>query len=284
MKNQLSVFGRQSSGKRKAFTLIELLVVIAIIAILVALLLPALQGAKESAKQVVCFSNQKQCFLGLQTYTVDNEGQMIIQWVGGGYPDFFAGYNGHPGWGGHISLWPQLIAGQDLATGHEKYITNSNVFGCPSNKHYIDDFARIDRINNGGYGLYSPGYWEMQSHHWNFWNYVTLTEQPYDYYYATHILAKIQEPGSTMMLTDVASDHGSYGGANSTWGDGHMIGNFNADGEGAWSGRIHLLHRNRAVHVYFDGHASILSSSDLYNNTATKPKYYYTRDMKRFNY
>lgn len=53
------------------FTLIELLVVIAIIAILSALLLPALQSAKESVKQAVCLSNQKQLGIAFGNYLND---------------------------------------------------------------------------------------------------------------------------------------------------------------------------------------------------------------------
>jgi prepilin-type N-terminal cleavage/methylation domain-containing protein/prepilin-type processing-associated H-X9-DG protein len=56
----------------RAFTLIELMVVIAIIAVLIALLVPALNSAREQARNLLCLSNEKAIGEAFHIYGGDN--------------------------------------------------------------------------------------------------------------------------------------------------------------------------------------------------------------------
>ncbi len=92
---------------KRGFTLIELLVVIAIIGLLMAIMIPALQGAKRYARNVVCQSNLKQWGLILEEYINGNNDSFFGGVVGKGWDDWIEILRPYYGNKGKITFCPQ---------------------------------------------------------------------------------------------------------------------------------------------------------------------------------
>jgi len=131
--------------KSAAFTLVELLVVITIIGILIALLLPAVQAAREAARQVQCKNNLKQLALGClqheETHELFPAGGWGWRWVGD--PDRGFDNRQPGGWQFNILPYIEQQALYDLglnenATGRKQAAeTPLTVFHCPTRRKAI---------------------------------------------------------------------------------------------------------------------------------------------------
>ena len=114
---------KKSVWDGKFFTLIELLIVIAIIAILAAMLLPALNKARDSAKNIDCIARTKQLMLAMTSYTDDN-GNFLPYISGNGAGDSSQlAYSG-----GTI---PNLLGKYLAAQSNESREKKAAVWECP---------------------------------------------------------------------------------------------------------------------------------------------------------
>lgn len=126
---------RLASARRAGFSLIELLVVIAIVALLVTILLPSLASARNSTRDGVCLSNQRQLVVAWTAYTDDYRafplGSGSVPWAHLRY-----GWGGVNWYGdGPEPALPSLIAARPLnpyvSDQGARIDTRLNVYRCP---------------------------------------------------------------------------------------------------------------------------------------------------------
>lgn len=126
------------------FTLVELLVVIAIIGMLVGLLLPAVQQAREAARNMQCQNHLRQMALAALNHESSTQkyptGGWGSAWIG--YPDYGFGEKQPGGW--HYQLLPFLEQNNifqytSLSSNHAEgakllCTTPVTIYNCPSRR------------------------------------------------------------------------------------------------------------------------------------------------------
>jgi prepilin-type N-terminal cleavage/methylation domain-containing protein len=141
---------------RRGLSLIEVLVVLAILGILLALILPAVQGARESARRVQCTNNLRQLCLAVHQY----------EEVHGVLPQAMrSNYSFHVALLPHLDQEP-LFRQFDFAINATDYqgplrSVRVPIFECPSDsssRRVIVDLAATSYFGNCGSGAQRYGY------------------------------------------------------------------------------------------------------------------------------
>jgi len=211
------------------FTLIELLVVIAIIAILASMLLPALNAARDTAKNISCVNQLKTLGLQMNMYLDDHEGR---------FPELMA-----PNDGVHPRSWGSIL--------YHNYKVPPMTFICPKRvmNKYAGWTAKTEEVIWTQYvdGM-GEGLWKYTNYGIN--NFLPETK-----------LVQVKKSSKTLMFAESVS-----GGRKSILTK-VLSGSWYVDGSG-YSGAAAALpvHDGKCNIAWVDGHVATMNTGIPYAN------------------
>tara|TARA_R110002072_G_scaffold42064_4_gene117483 strand:+ start:43058 stop:43837 length:780 start_codon:yes stop_codon:yes gene_type:complete len=233
---------------RHAFTLIELLVVIAIIALLIGILLPALSGARDTARSVKCLSNLRTLGLTVQQYADANHGLLPRS-------SHSAGFNALP-WAASLyePITGRSFEGTSYAWDDQGWWDATNTFyRCPHDR-------RESPIEQPGLPFSLPAL----SYAMNV--YFELTPSEIDPARAVHSTRSSKAPFRKIHATPRPSSTVLMGGTEGSSSRDHIMAHFwRTAGVDPTAEVASLRHGDSSGYVYLDGHASNEPLSETYD-------------------
>ena len=232
--------------KKLLFTLVELIVVTTIISILAAMLLPALKGARDSAKSIACLNNIRQTFMGPFTAWMDGDKDRLSTY-----------YKQSPGVFPDYGDWLKDLEldGTDVPRSGISYFT------CPARPVYLGQ--------NGYYSTIGTNCW--------------MTPFAINYYLCDRNVSSdpktrkwnikmIKNPAYIITFSEV-TDWGTGTKYKGAYGIGNW--SYGAAGISVYNqpeGRLGPVHRKNVNCVFLDGHAESLTYLDA--SSGVNPKYW----------
>jgi prepilin-type N-terminal cleavage/methylation domain-containing protein/prepilin-type processing-associated H-X9-DG protein len=233
--------------RKKAFTLIELLVVIAIIALLLSILMPSLQKVKESARNLICSTNERSLFTAWFLYSSSNGGKLCntYQYGVGGTPwEDKSSWAWLPWNKDNNSVAPNLQAiGADVKEEHRyegirrgslwAYTGDVDVYHCSGEKGKYEHFRSYSIADCMG------GYWGRNAPNWN----------RQDNYGKVHLkMNSISKPSESYVFIEENDPRPVL------WDSYVLAGGFMTSSIPAWGDSITVRHKGASSFVFADGH------------------------------